>query len=758
MKLIIVYVLFFFLVVGISNIGRILNFLRGLDYKLKNKRRLEKFIILFGTTTIMASLIELFLVFFVYKIVKDTKYVIFFNNCNVFSIYRVYFFFIFLALGNIFLLFEKEKLHRYRYYISLVLLVLLVLGDFTGSSLGFFDGMLVENTPEYQATTLLGFNRGIRGDEWATEKPMYFAQVNIKEKMPYFNSNLSINGNYDMVVSAFSPVKDIMILARPELWGFFLLGKDKAFSFYWNFRILFLFMAMYELLYILFKKNEFRSFLGALIITFSYPIQWWLSQSLILIIANGAAFCTTLYYFFDRKKFVHKLILVGCMWMFAIGYIFVFYPALQVPFGYFFLLIASYIIYLRIDEIKIFFSKEGISLIILFMLSLIAICIYFLKKSEFALHIMTNTVYPGKMRDWEVLPKDYLLYPFVSVFASIKEIPFMNQSEISQFWTFLPFIPFLLIQDICSRKFSRRYYSFILPIFFIAIAIFDNRVHFIKYLLFDFTYPVRLIFVSGYMLLMIVLFFNNINYQETDGQKKQSKVYAGTVFFFLVVACFSSENIMNFYNSLIWGKMLLILVIGYYSLMGYFLLRRDSKGSDYFLIMLSCLLLISTVGINPITKGTDSMFEKKLLKKIVEIEENNPGFRWMVSGSPTISNLITAQGIKRVSGTYYYPDLDMMNIIDKDGVYKDIYNQYTHLDMRLIDSDELKLNTGRGYSVEIVDGTNRIVNIGLEAAKELNIKYIVTMVDVPERYIQDGRIKKIYKSEIDAWDIYEIEE
>lgn len=420
MKLTILYIVFFLFAMMITNRKKTQNFLISLYYRIKNKKNMEKCIVIIAISIILSFLLELFLNFYIYEIVKDTRYVLFFYSCNVFSIYRMYFFFIFLCLGNIILFFDKKKIHKYRYIISLGLLIMLILGEFTGSSLGFFDGMLTENTPEYHTTTLLGFNRGIRGDEWATEKPMYFAQMNSKEKMPYYNSNLSINEKYDMVVSAFSPVKDIIILARPELFGFFVLDKDKAFSFYWNYRILFLFMAMYELLYVLLRKNEVRSFLGAVIITFSYPVQWWLSQSSILIIANGSAFCSTLYYFLKKHSFWEKTLYSSLGILFTLGYIFTMYPALQVPFGYLFFLIAIYVIWLCREEIKDFPLQKRFLFGSFFLIGIGIICVRFIDQSRSALQVMTNTVYPGKVRDWEILPKDYLLYSFVSIFCISK--------------------------------------------------------------------------------------------------------------------------------------------------------------------------------------------------------------------------------------------------------------------------------------------------------------------------------------------------
>lgn len=214
----------------------------------------------------------------------DTLYR-YFSKSLFFSLDRVYFIFIFVFAIGIVIYLGIRKAVRYRYGIAFLFLLLMVIGKFTGSSLGFYDGMLQGNTANYHESTLLGIPQGIRGDEWATEKPYYFAQIMGDNELPYFNKNLSFDGN-DMVVSAFAPVKDITILARPDLWGFLFLPGEYAFSFYWCFRLILLFMASFEMGYLLTKRYRY-AILAAFIICFAPPVQWWLSQTLMLMLMSG---------------------------------------------------------------------------------------------------------------------------------------------------------------------------------------------------------------------------------------------------------------------------------------------------------------------------------------------------------------------------------------------------------------------------------------------------------------------------------------
>ncbi len=244
------------------------------------------------------------------------------GNVNKFSIIRSYFFFIFSLLIVSLRVIDREKLLKYRYLVALIVFLCLVSGKFTGSSLGFYDYLITDNTVEYSCSTLLGIPRGIRGDEWATEKPMYFAQALSKNPFQYFNEKLGFEG-YDMVVSGFSPIKDVLILTRPDLWGFLFLSKDYAFSFYWNLRLLLLFMSVFEFIYFFGKKDGYIAFLSAVIVVFSPPVQWWLSQSLMIMIYSALFFLVCYMKFFEREGLCkRKIFLFVCMVFFSNIYIY----------------------------------------------------------------------------------------------------------------------------------------------------------------------------------------------------------------------------------------------------------------------------------------------------------------------------------------------------------------------------------------------------------------------------------------------------
>ncbi|MGG4094723.1 DUF7657 domain-containing protein [Paenibacillus lautus] len=715
----------------------------------------------FGLIIFYSVLFSIILDIFIFRFITiisgklglDTIYR-FFAPALSFSLGRIYFFFLLFFIVGLCLYLGAKRLIRYRYYIAFLFFILMVLGRFTGSSLGFYDGMLNGNTPNYERSTLLGIPQGIRGDEWATEKPYYFAQIMGEEALPYFNKNLSFDGN-DMVISAFSPVKDIIILARPDLWGFLFLSGEYAFSFYWCLRLVLLFMASFEMGYLLTKRYRYAS-LAAIIITFAPPVQWWLSQTLMLMLMSGQ-FAIVLFdkYLKSSKRHIQALTLLG-VGFFALIYTLTMYPATQVPLAYIFL---SILIYVCIDNKKRRpLAPSRIIQYFFAMLPFVGILIHFYIKSSPALRTMMNTIYPGSNRPWIPLPWDYDLYQFVNVFtASIRQPDFLNASEISQFFSFIPFLFLLMVIVIINRP-----KKILLPVllfsasFFLWIVSWLPQMEFFnKITLLSFTYPVRITYAYGFgFTLLLISILPLLENRKGMYSTKKASIVSGAICFITLCVLTNSENIMGYFMAFKLGTIVMILTVILFSYLGYLILKGGTKKVRQLSVILVLLTGASTLMVNPITQGLDSMFEKSTMTKIREIDNEDSG-RWMVSGSPTISNLVTAQGVARTTGTYYYPDWEMMNIIDKKHEFVDLWNQFAHIDMRLTDKD-LEFSIFDHEKSAKVDGTNRIIYIPIETARELKVKYIFTMIPLPVSIINSGEVTLIYSDEVDPWSIYRV--
>lgn len=672
------------------------------------------------------------------------------------SLIRATFFFNLTFVGMLACWLGKKKVVRWRYLLAVVLLVLMTIGKYTGSSIGFYDGMLVGNTEGYECSTLLGIPQGIRGDEWATEKPYYFAQVNGGHDLPYYNYNMMLEGA-DMVVHAFAPVKDIITLFRPSLLGFLFLPAENAFAFYWWAKLIALFMASFEICRLLSGRVKY-GVLGAIVFSFAPAIRWWLSQTLaeILIYGFWAVICYA-YYLKAEKRGLRILSLIGVFY-FLTCYIFTIYPASQVPIAYVLLAIVIWILYKNWDKKP--FAKRRVVSYIIAAIPFMAIIVRFIIMSGPALKIMLNTVYPGAERPWISLEWEYPLYQLINPFTALIQHPsFSNSCEISQFYSFaVVLVPLVIWLTYRYRK------KMLLPAllcgastFLLAVAWIPQIPLLNKVTLLSMSYPVRILIACGIGYTLTIVSLLPMMEQEICGiTRKKSMVLAGIAWMLLLIAATNSEKVFQYFLAFRFGTFLLVCTITLFCFMGYLLLQGGKKACMCFMSVLCALNIASTICIDPITCGTDSMFEKTTMKAICQLDAEDSG-RWMVSGSPTISNLVTAQGVARVSGTYYYPDWDMMEIIDPKHQYENYWNQYAHIDMRLT-TGENKVSIIDEEKSAKVDGTNRIIYIDMETAKKLEIKYIFTCVGIPDEYIQSGQLQLVYQDSVDPWTIYKIME
>ncbi|MGP1597912.1 DUF7657 domain-containing protein [Peptoanaerobacter stomatis] len=707
---------------------------------LKKKSNLLTFFCCVISGICIAFIIEFFILKIIYSI-------------GSFSYLRFYFFSIVFSYISILLFFDLNKIVRYRYFIALTLLILLVSGKFSGSSLGFYDGMLLDNTKDYKNSTLLGTPRGIRGDEWATEKPLYFAQIMSENKLEYFNTNLYLKGG-DMVISAFAPVKDIIIVTRLDLLGFLFLEKDYAFSFYWNLRLILLFMALFEFFYLFTKKNAWYSIVFATCIFFAPPIQWWLSQTIIIMIYSGLYFIV-LYnnFLIDKNKYREIFYSIG-MALFSLIYIFSLYPAVQIPLGIVFL---TLLIYISFENRKEFFTNKTF-LLYLFILVIDALFIYrFFSKSAVAINTMMNTVYPGKNRPWIPLNWDYELSQIVNLFTSIKAPNFLNQSELSQFWIVFPFLPIVIIRNyFLKRKITLSFLLFIVSSLLFIISRVEYNFFIARILFLGATYPVRLTLVYGfgYSISLFLYLFEAFSETRKENNEKNSLLLSVIVFLMILFFVSFSKNILEYFLSIKIGLFLLVSFFVFYCYIGYNLLLNNNRSNTFFLYLFLILNVSSTVMVNPLVSGTDSMFEKTLMKEIRRLNYDDNG-RWLVSGSPTIANLVAAQGVSRISGTYYYPDLELIKIIDPTGENFNILNQFAHLDIRLSNSNKLE-KIKEDTDIRKVDGTNRIVYIDITTLENLGIKYIVSNEPLNSEIVKKNNIKLVFSSDMDSWKIYKL--
>lgn len=761
--LMILYIgLAFVVLVGVGGIIRWVNKdnIKIILYRIYQKNNIIQIILKVVSSAIVSIIagliVENVVLHLIYKVVYNlgmqtlTKY---FAAALIFSWRRVNFFSILFFVALLVVCLGAKKSLKYRYVLAAVLLALMTIGGYTGSSIGYYDNMLKNNTEDYQCSTLLGIPQGIRGDEWATEKPYYFAQQNGIEDAPYFNHSLMLDGA-DMVVNAFAPIKDVITLFRPSLLGFLILPADNAFAFYWWWKLIALFMASLELCHLISARWKY-SIIGATVILFSPPNQWWMSQAVIETMAFGSFALICYQKCLTTNRRWSKYLWMLAVYYFLTGFVLTMYPASQIPFAYIYLAILLWILHIHREKKP--FSKSYILIYLITAIPYAIVLLRFITMSGKAINILLGTVYPGTNRTWSTLSWKYEFYQLINLFtSSIRHPDFLNSCEISQYFSFsIVVIPFMIYLCLKKKKIKSAKLIFLFSIFLFVITWMPEIPMLNKITLLNMSYPVRI--TMGYGLgfvLTIIALLPQLENDDFGLSSYAARICVGIGCIVLTIIAFQIPEVSEYMEAIRAGKILLVFAMLCFSTMAYWFVTGGRKNCNRFAIALVLINVISTAFINPVTQGTDSMFQKTTMQAIRQINSEEKG-RWMVSGSPTIANLVTAQGVSRTSGTYYYPDWTMMKLIDPEEQYVDLWNQYAHIDMRLT-TGQNKVTSYDDMRNSELDAVNRIVYINLETAHKLGIKYVFTMLEIPQEMEEDERVILRYEDPVDNWKIYEI--
>lgn len=612
---------------------------------------------------------------------------------------------------------------KYRFIIYFVALIILVLCKVNFSSIGIWDSY-IPNDEQVNKSTVLGVPRSIRSDEWAVQTPFSLAQAMNADFYPRVNENIA--GGQNMLMLYQTTVFDISLLGRPFNWGYILFGMDYGISWFWCLKLILLFVVSYEVALILTKKNPLLSFVGALWLTFSPPMSWWFNSIVDIFIFGEAILIIFSYYLRNNNYSILKKILLGFLMMMSIvSFAFSLYPPLQIPVVYLMIIMMGILNFKYIKNLKkIDFFIMGSSLLL--ALSILG---YFVIVSADDINATMNTVYPGKrfiqggnitMQNFVYFAFNYLTpYPF-------EQIPGLNECETSMF--IFPFISVFILSiiNIKNKKNINDYPLFLgIFIFFIiqTLWLFVKFPYIIaKISLFSFSPEYRSIIVWGmtgvYLCLMMI-------------SSKKIKNISGikAIIYTLSMASLLTYALYHFDYLYIFTKKAYAVMIICTSLITYFFITGNKKGFAYIITIVT---IITGMTINPIIIGTGSIYDKQIARELSQIRESNPEATWIASNN-LLGQYLVANGVKSLNGVNFTPNSDMIEILDSENKYSDIYNRYAHISVELTENEtSFRLNYQDAYTILL----------NYNDLEKLGVKYMLSREEI---VVEDNDIKLIEK-------------
>ena len=606
---------------------------------------------------------------------------------------------------------------KFRYLIGIILIAIGVMANVNGSSIAMWN-QCIENSSD--SDIIIGTPRAIRGDEWAVLTPLTLSQE-YGDSYSWF-SELIRAEETDTFIMYSLPVKSFFSVFHPFLIGYIIFGTSRGLAFFWCARFVFLFLVSFDFLRLITGDKRWLSLTGAFMISLAPVVQWWYAINyLVEILIFGQALILLLHKYLSVSCFRRRLCYLTGMVFCAGCYALCMYPAWMIPFAWTYLFLAIWVM-LEMRESIVVSKKDVISVCgaVAVLFGLIAVVIY---KSFDTIIAVMNTSYPGARSETGGGGIKYLFSCVGDIFLPFRDanLP-SNLCEPAMFLDFFPLGLILCIYVLIKR---RKKDTLIIMLFLAATLI--GRYVLIgvpeiisKITLLSNSTGNRASVILSYINLLMML----TGLSRIDQLPKDEKWGNAKKMLILPVSCVCSFLIVYLSKKLYWGdyfgekKFVVAFIVLTLIIAGCLIYNKY----NYFLLgMLVVLAVIAGAFVNPIQKGLASIDETELATKIKEIAAEDDG-KWIVDAGYPVINYPLMFGAAVINSTNTYPDLDRWALIDREGIYYEIYNRYAHITVEI----------GENEKFELLNLDSFKVYLDYEDLKLLEVSYIMSPDELDE--------------------------
>ncbi len=589
----------------------------------------------------------------------------------------------------------------------------------------FLDGP-TDNAP------LWGISRIIRSDEWATWSPFVFSQH--YEGYPAINDLISggnINTSWISVggIPAWSPVT----LFKPLYWGFLLFGLETGFSFLSIARFLLLFWVSFEFALVYTKQNRILSLTAAIALTLSPYIQWWYSQSIaeVFTYAQGMLLCG---YYYCKTGSPCRKVICSVLFGYLLGcYIMIAYPAWLISVFYPVLALGIYGLY---RNRKALVLRKDVFALLPALLAL-GLILYNVLLTKDTLHAISNSVYPGsRLFTGKTITWDFSTGLFSLLFPLEYALPFNNECDSSNF---LSFSPAGLIFAVCSMIKQKKADPVTLILMgleaFLAVFMFLG-------------FPAGLAKITllsqctrlqpDIAFIDMILLYRHL----ANGHVKFSfaAVIPLTIFSAFLI-WLPGAGLYTYSRAIKLG----ILLLG--GLIFSLIFSRDPgnpKTTRRMCYAVICCAVLAGGFVNPIQKGISCVTELPLIQELRNIQDDDDTL-YLVEASYPRTNAPLLAGKRCFNSTTVYPNPNKWAVLDPEGIYRDVYNRFCHVNLTLCHDDT---------SFELFAADQINLNLSFKDLRKLNIDYLITRKNYAEEHFEDMQL--IPEGSTEKFNIYRI--
>lgn len=522
----------------------------------------------------------------------------------------------------------------------------------------------------------------MRSDECIVFTPFAFSQA----YTGYAPISELIRGTATDVTMVYGqPSWALTTLFRPFLWGYMLFGSAKGLSFFWVGRLIALFLVTFECARIFTSNNKIISTVVAVAISFSPIMQWWFATNglaELFIFGQGIVLC--LYYLFDRNDLVGKivcsLLLVECM----CGYLFVLYPAWQIPLFYLFAILSIYVIGHSTKKRRQSEGRSGRFEVLCLALAvgtaacLAGVC---MMQSWSTIQTVMSTVYPGTRNEAGGGSAGGLLNYIPGLLSSI-DAGFWtpNVCEAASMITLFPIGMILAFWALTRKRDGLLIALMALEICYLwYICIGVPEIVAKVTLLYEVQAGRATLALGACDILLLARSWSILS--KTNSKRAMMPPSWIWMIVSVVMSCvmayLATRNNPLHTSKLFYAmEVLSIGMLIYYLVQAVFI--KDAHGAYCFLAGFVSIVMICGLTINPIQIGMPSISENRTIAAVKGVAADNPDALWLADNS-IYGQAIIMSGASSICSTSVYPNLMLWHALDPAGKYETIYNRYEHI-------------------------------------------------------------------------------